>query len=59
MQLNYLKKRFNLLLIKDVIEAYVSNWLGLLFFVLHMRTNKQRFQLMGFLIQSSNVKSLL
>jgi len=41
MQLNYLKKRFNLLLIKDVIEAYVSNWLGLLFFVLHMRTNKQ------------------
>jgi hypothetical protein len=58
MQLNYLKKWFHLLLVKDVIEAYVSNWLGLLF-LLHMRTNKQRFQLMGFLIQSSNVKSLL
>jgi hypothetical protein len=40
MQLNYLKKRFNLLLIKDVIEAYVSNWLGLLFFCITYE-NKQ------------------
>ena len=39
MQLNYLKKRFNLLLVKDVIEAYVSNWLGLLFCITY--ENKQ------------------
>jgi hypothetical protein len=39
MQLNYLKKWFNLLLVKDVIEAYVSNWLELLFFITY--ENKQ------------------